>query len=268
MKTWLDSITLARVNILLLITISGLVYVWYQPSEEQLRQERISKLHQNAFDYLDPMSSPDLVRYIHHQLDINSAEVGNFMLHPMFDEYRQVSSNNDEMMDAYRRRLQLGPSPTPPPTDPPVAPFRDEADSDILVQTSDSSLPYVVVDFGDHISYESGNRWCRERLGTRLASVWKNETDRLSQEEQILAMDAQCALVTSGVDIDCWIGLRWDNSTNRFQWENGQRLAPDSGDLIPPDTIVSETNFGADGGDANELGDGATPTAFSIGFQV
>ena len=255
-------------NLTLFSIIITIIYNCYQPAEGQLRQQSIDRLHPHAFDYYDPMSSPDLIRYIHHQLNTDGNEIANFMLHPIFDEYREVFVENDEVIDAYRRRLQFGGGgfPTLPPTEPPSVPFKDVAD--IADQQARTDLPYILVDFGAHISYESGNKWCRDNLGTTLATVDKYNTDRLSQVDQIQAMEEQCFNVTSGPEIDCWIGLRWDNSTNRFQWENGQRIAPNPGTLIPPDTTVSITNFGPDGSDPDEFGDGATPTASSIGFQV
>ena len=99
--------TLTKINIVLFLAITSLLYIWYQPSEEELRQQRLDKLHPHAIDYFDPMSSPELVQYIHDKLEYDVYNdnddldgIENFILHPIFHEYREISENNDEIMDA------------------------------------------------------------------------------------------------------------------------------------------------------------------------
>ena len=252
---------------LLFITITIALYKWYsKSSEEQLRQQRIDKIQTDVFDYFDPMSSPELEHHIHRQLEIdpNGNTLNKFILHPIFDSYRKIFVDNNDIMDEYRRRLQFKP-PTPPPTIPPSAPFKDADDPDIVEQLQ-IDQPYILVYFGDHhCSWNTGNEWCEDKLGTHLASVDKVHTEKLSQFEQIQEMERKCGEIPSELEIDCWIGLRWDNTTYRFKWENNQLLAPSWGQLISPDTIVSETNFGKSSKNvSNELGDGATPTETQV----
>lgn len=50
----------------------------------------------------------------------------------------------------------------------------------------------------------------------------------MSQEQQIQAMNELCSL-GSAEDSSCWIGLRHDNVSTRFEWKNGQELFPTEG---------------------------------------
>lgn len=132
----------------------------------------------------------------------------------------------------YRRRMQFTTTLSGPPTDQPSMPPTPLGST----IPRDNTLPYIYVDFGHHISWDSANTFCQEQLGTSLASVWRNQTSRISEQEQIDLMKNMCngkgdadlgKSIVSNDHPDCWIGLKYRESTTLFRWENGQNLEPD-----------------------------------------
>merc|ERR1719471_1808018 len=74
------------------------------------------------------------------------------------------------------------------------------------VNTLDRSAdePYILVDFGNAVSWDEAQSYCETQLGSNLASVWRNETTVLSEQDQIDRMVSLSEESTGSV----WIGLR------------------------------------------------------------
>ena len=107
--------------------------------------------------------------------------------------------------------------------------------------------PYILVDFKNPVSWNYANQYCIDRLNSTLASVWRNETTRLSEMEQIKLMAFLCkgngstqypGAYEGGQASWCWIGLRYYQSGSEFfRWiSNGQFLDDDSETFWQPGT--------------------------------
>ena len=207
-----------------LITISFIAFKFFQ-TKKLKRGGR--KIPDHVYAYADPRFSPKFEHYVDAQIELLGP---NAIGSPDIDSYlASVSSPMDEMdtitfhrnrrrlyltrdrqerIDE-RRRLQFGSVPTTSPTLPPSEPFLPPLNTLDL----DDTHQFVLVDFGSHVSYNTANNYCKTVVKTSLASVDKLNTNRRTQLQQILEMEQRCSEVTSGTLIDCWIGLRYDNST-------------------------------------------------------
>ena len=130
-------------------------------------------------------------------------------------------------IESTRRRMQFTTTTSGPPTAPPSMPPTPLGST----VYRDDTNPFVFVDFGTHISWESAGTFCEEQLGTTLASVDRLNQQRINESAQIDLMRAMCQgegdpNVYSDGHPDCWIGLRYSPQTTLFEWENGQSLDP------------------------------------------
>ena len=112
-----------------------------------------------------------------------------------------------------------------------------------LVISSDE--PYIFVDFGNPISWDDADAYCASQLGTSLASVWANQTTRLSEQEQIDLMKSLCTAGVGTTDNACWIGLRYYDVTGSeyFQYQNGQYVDDNRLTDWQPGTTVPDAYF-------------------------
>ena len=138
-----------------------------------------------------------------------------------------VLTLSEDVSNDLRRRMQFSTTTSGPPTKPPSMPPTPLGSSIY----KDDTNPFVFVDFGTHISWASAGTFCEEQLGTRLASVDRQNQLRISELEQIDLMMATCQgegdpNVYNNGHPDCWIGLKYSPQTTLFEWENGQSLAP------------------------------------------
>ena len=143
------------------------------------------------------------------------------------------------------RRLQfdttLSSATTPSPTEVTLPPTPIDT---LYISNTD---PYTLVDFKIPVSWDYANQYCNDRLNTTLASVWRNQTTRLSEMEQINLMAFLCkgngstqypGAHQGGQASTCWIGLRYYQSGSEFfRWiQNGQFLDDDSETFWQPGT--------------------------------
>ena len=90
--------------------------------------------------------------------------------------------------ESLRRRMQFSTTTSGPPTEPPSMPPTPLGSS----LDKDDTMPWVYVDFGQHISWASANTFCQEQLGTHLASVDRLNEERINETAQIDLMTAMC----------------------------------------------------------------------------
>lgn len=160
---------------------------------------------------------------------ISNSEDIKPLLEPIDGLFDESPLSNAEII---RRRMQFTTTTSGPPTEPPSMPPTPLGSTLAREDTN----PYIYVDFGQHISYDSANTFCVEQLGTHLAAVDKLQEDRLNQTEQINLMVEMCqgsgdANHYDSDHADCWIGLEYNpidapDTTTLFEWENGQSLNP------------------------------------------
>eukprot|EP01084_Bolivina_argentea_P185573 320006_1 len=105
---------------------------------------------------------------------------------------------------------------TAPPSLPPTPGRNDLPGIDDTGNT-----PYIFVNFDNHISQASANFFCQNTIGdgSILASVNKSD-ERNTQQEQVAIM-TNLTLTHAENGDSCWIGLKYDNNTNQWQWGNG-----------------------------------------------
>lgn len=119
------------------------------------------------------------------------------------------------------------------------------ADEFAELEAIDAALPhYILVDDyvgkgANNATWDLANRHCELAFGTRLASIDSN----LSAADQQARIDEMTALAATLGEVDTWIGLQYNDASQRFRWTNGQNLIPEGN---------SVTNW---------WGDGQTPTA-------
>ena len=176
------------------------------------------------------------------------------------DEFESVQAPLDQRVaalpfsdDLERRRLQFTTTTSGPPTEEPSLPPTPNG-ADLLLNIDDT-VPYILVDFnGSHISWESANTFCKEQVGTHLASVDKSKQERINQTAQMDLMIDMCQdsphHAGTAEHADCWIGLKYSPDTTLFEWENGQSLEPS----VDRGFGVSETGWRSGA---------STPTAFT-----
>ena len=95
--------------------------------------------------------------------------------------------------------------------------------------------PYILVDFGNPVTWDEAASYCENQLGSQLAGVWRNQTTVYSEQEQIDLMVTLCegdgtAEHPGAGEDSCWIGLRYyQTGSEFFRWlANGQYLDDDS----------------------------------------
>ena len=146
-------------------------------------------------------------------------------LEPVDDSLDGSSISTDS--ESTRRRMQFTTTTSGPLTAPPSMPPTPHGST----VYRDDTNPFVFVDFGTHISWESAGTFCEEQLGTTLATVDRLNQQRINESAQIDLMKRTCQgegdpNVYSDGHPDCWIGLRYSETTTLFEWQNGQSLDP------------------------------------------
>jgi len=131
--------------------------------------------------------------------------------------------------------VEVTPGPTP--------------DANTLYRSVDE--PYILVDFGNFVPWNDAQSYCKTQIGTNLASVWRNQTQVLTEQEQIdwmvLLTEGDGTTQYPGIGgLSAWIGLRYYTSGSEFfRWKaNGQYLDDESTNWwIPGSTVPTAYYF-------------------------